>query len=61
MQDTSMVDVPSTPDSVCSTLANILGTIHSQSPNIEFGRATYINAIHAVGSHIQSGCDECFW
>ena len=60
MQETSIVDTPNTPDSVCSVLSHTLGAIHSQTPTSDFGKATYIRAIHAVGSHIHSGCDECF-
>ena len=59
MEDTSIVDVPSTPDSVCSSLSAILDTI-SQVSDSDFGKATYISAIRVVGTHIQSGCNDCF-
>ena len=55
MEDTSIVDVPSTPDSVCSSLSAILDTI-SQVSDSDFGKDTYISAIRVVGTHIQSGC-----
>ena len=49
MEDTSIVDVPSTPDSVCSSLSAILDTI-SQVSDSDFG------AIRVVGTHIHPDC-----
>ena len=60
MQDTSIVDIPTTPNFVCPMLSNALGASRSQISTSDFGKSSYINAIHAVGNHIQSGCDQCF-
>lgn len=58
IEEEMTVDVPSTPDAICHTLHNQLSVIQTQCS--EFGKNVYLQAIHTVGIHIQSGCEECF-
>ena len=61
MEETTVVDVPYTPDAVCSTLCNQLTVMQTRCTCSEFGKSVYLQAIRAVGTHIQSGCEECFF
>ena len=59
MEDVTVVDVPSTPAHVCSTLQQDLSRI-SVTDDSDFGRRRYMESIEAVGTHIQCGCNTCF-
>ena len=61
MEETTVVDVPYTPDAVCSSLCNQLTVMQTRCTCSEFGKSVYLQAIRAVGTHIQSGCEECFF
>lgn len=60
MEDITVVDIPHTPESVCPILQSELSRILNNVISTEFGSNLYMEAIQAVGTHIQGGCDECF-
>jgi len=60
MDDVTVVDIPPTPESVCTILHGQLSGLQGHV-STEFGRNLYLEAIQTVGRHIQDGCDDCFW
>ena len=59
MDDVTVVDIPPTPQSVCTLLHSQLSRLQGNVSS-EFGRSVYLEAIQTVGRHIQDGCDDCF-
>ena len=59
MDDVTVIDIPPTPESVCTLLHSQLSRLQGNVSS-EFGRSVYLEAIQTVGRHIQDGCDDCF-
>ena len=59
-EELTVVDVPRTPQAVCSIMQHQLSGILNNIACANFRSNLYMEAIQVVGNHVQTGCEECF-